>query len=239
MPSTSKAQQRLMGVVRSIQTGQTPPDKASPKAREMAKNMSKKDVKDFASTPTKGLPDRVSEMATTDIHFKAILKMYDVGGGFTKKKISAVVSGTPHSTREKIINDLRDMGYQEIIDAERKLGIDEGSKKEGVGREIRPMIEEMIKECGTFREFVKEFTDRFNAYPKTKKSIQTLESVYNKHKIVSDQVQAQSGQEDLENDPTIYRNSPDKSTDDCGCGRTEQNIHTSNKLSLKTAANNL
>jgi hypothetical protein len=51
-----------------------------------------------------------------------------------------------------------------------------------------------------------------------------------------EQVQAQSGQEDLENDPLLYINSPDKQLEeDCGCGATEQAIHTSNKLYLKTA----
>jgi len=162
--SVSKSQQRLFGAVVAAQKGKKA---GSSKIATMAKDMSTKDVKDFASTPTKGLPQKV--------------------------------------------------------------------KKEGVGREIRPMIENMVSCSPNFREFVKEFTNRFNAYPKTQQSIQTLEAVYNKHKLVNDQVQAQSGQEDLENDPSLYINSPDKQQDETD----EQNIHTSNKLSLKTAMDNL
>ena len=51
----------------------------------------------------------------------------------------------------------------------------------------------------------------------------------------NEQVQAQSGQEDMENDPSIYINSPDKMMEDCGCDTNEQAIHTSNKQYLKTA----
>ncbi|MGH2564059.1 MAG: hypothetical protein ACRDE5_06085, partial [Ginsengibacter sp.] len=48
--------QRLMGMVRAVQKGdQTAPNL---KIKQMASDMSKKDVKDFASTPTKALPDR-------------------------------------------------------------------------------------------------------------------------------------------------------------------------------------
>ena len=52
----SKKQQEFFGVVRSMQKGKTP---KKGKAGEAAKEMSKKDVKDFASTKHKGLPKKV------------------------------------------------------------------------------------------------------------------------------------------------------------------------------------
>jgi len=54
--SVSKKQQEFFGVVRSMQKGKTP---KKGKAGEAAKDMSKKDVKDFASTKHKGLPKKV------------------------------------------------------------------------------------------------------------------------------------------------------------------------------------
>ena len=54
--SVSKKQQEFFGVVRSMQKGKTP---KKGKAGEAAKEMSKKDVKDFASTKHKGLPKKV------------------------------------------------------------------------------------------------------------------------------------------------------------------------------------
>lgn len=141
MPAVSQQQQKLMGLVRSIQTGQTPASKASPKAREMAKSMSKKDVKDFAATPHKGLP----------------------------------------------------------------------VKKEAV----KSVVEAMRDTCESFNQFVKEFYSKFESYPKTKESVEKLEEVW---KNKTEQVQAQSGQEDMENDPSLYINSPDKQMqEDCGC----------------------
>ena len=53
--SLSKAQQRLFGAVKHAQeTG----DASSPKIAKMAKSISKSDVKDFASTKHKGLPEK-------------------------------------------------------------------------------------------------------------------------------------------------------------------------------------
>jgi len=58
MPARSKKQQQFMGMVRQCQkTG----DCASETVRKAAKNMKKKDVKDFAETKHKGLPEKVAE----------------------------------------------------------------------------------------------------------------------------------------------------------------------------------
>lgn len=58
-----------------------------------------------------------------------------------------------------------------------------------------------------------------------------------------EQVNPKSGQTDLENNPSLYKNSPDKTVmkeeEDCGCNKTEQNIHTNNRLTLKSAMKGL
>ena len=61
MPALSKKQQKFMGIVRSIQKGEQPASKFSKDAQDVAKDMKKKDVKKFASTKHKGLPNKVEE----------------------------------------------------------------------------------------------------------------------------------------------------------------------------------
>jgi len=65
MPAVSKKQQRFMGIVRGIQTGDIDPDAVSDKALSAANNMKKKDVKEFASTSHIGLPMKKKASDTT------------------------------------------------------------------------------------------------------------------------------------------------------------------------------
>jgi len=67
--AVSKAQQKFFGMVRAKQKGEM--DNASPEVKKAADTMSKKDVKDFAKTKHKGLPDKkvdedAKKMATKD-----------------------------------------------------------------------------------------------------------------------------------------------------------------------------
>ena len=57
MPAVSKAQQKFFGIVRAIQKGEMAP--TTPETAKAAASMKKKDVKDFASTKHKKLPDKV------------------------------------------------------------------------------------------------------------------------------------------------------------------------------------
>jgi len=56
MPAKSKQQQKFFGVVRSMQKGDIP---KKGEAGEVADDMKKTDVKDFASTKHKNLPRKV------------------------------------------------------------------------------------------------------------------------------------------------------------------------------------
>lgn len=67
----------------------------------------------------------VTEMGVNDVHFKNILRTYDHGGPFTKKKVAAAVTKNPNSSRNKIIDNLRDMDYEEITQVEDELRISE------------------------------------------------------------------------------------------------------------------
>ena len=59
MPAVSKAQQKFFGIVRAIQKGEIAP--TTPETAKAAASMKKKDVKDFASTKHKNLPDKKVE----------------------------------------------------------------------------------------------------------------------------------------------------------------------------------
>ncbi len=61
MPAKSQAQQKMFGIAHAIQQGKMPASKARGPATDVAKAAKPKDVKDFASTSTKGLPKKVKK----------------------------------------------------------------------------------------------------------------------------------------------------------------------------------
>ncbi len=56
MPAVSKKQQKFFGIVRAIQKGEMAP--TTPETAKAAADMKKDDVKKFASTKHKGLPEK-------------------------------------------------------------------------------------------------------------------------------------------------------------------------------------
>ena len=56
MPAVSKKQQKFFGIVRAIQKGEQAP--TTPETAKAAADMKKTDVKKFASTKHKGLPEK-------------------------------------------------------------------------------------------------------------------------------------------------------------------------------------
>ena len=82
MPAKSKAQQRFFGMVRAAQKGEM--DSPSPEVAQAASSMKKKDVKDFASTKHKKLPEKKVEEEYRNIARKA--------GAMTQKAAKAGVT---------------------------------------------------------------------------------------------------------------------------------------------------
>ena len=64
MPAVSKKQQRFFGIVRAIQKGEMAP--TTPETAKVAADMKKSDVKDFASTKHKKLPEKKVAKEATD-----------------------------------------------------------------------------------------------------------------------------------------------------------------------------
>jgi hypothetical protein len=66
----------------------------------------------------------VTEVTTSDWHYKAIMSIWDKGGSFTRKKLSAVLCGKPNASRSEIDAALRDTDYDEITDFTDRLRIE-------------------------------------------------------------------------------------------------------------------
>ncbi len=154
MPAVSKAQQRFMGMVHATQKGDMEaPSKEVEKVADTMKKVDAKDfastkhkglpthVKEKIKEIIRGVmkaegafgsviggPEdgrNLTEMSPNDTHFKGIMAMYDKGGSFARKKVGAAVSKNPNASRNQIVDDLKDLDYQEILDAEAQLGLDE------------------------------------------------------------------------------------------------------------------
>jgi hypothetical protein len=87
--SVSKAQQRFMAMVKGVQSGKS---KATGKAATAAKEMSKKDVDVFASTPHADLPDRAppkNKKKKAHESVKLISKLVRVGYSYHNASVDA------------------------------------------------------------------------------------------------------------------------------------------------------
>ena len=73
MPSVSKAQQKLMGQAYAVKTGKKDEDEVSDKVAKLAKGMTKKELKDFASTEHEGLPDKVAKENFIETSFDSFI----------------------------------------------------------------------------------------------------------------------------------------------------------------------
>ncbi len=91
--AVSKQQQKIMGLALSVKKGDTPKSKVSKKVKDMAKEMSKKDLEDFASTKHKGLPKKVEDNEDVKKLEESILKIIQN-------------HLPPHTTKGELLNSL-------------------------------------------------------------------------------------------------------------------------------------
>lgn len=56
----------------------------------------------------------LNEVGVNDSNYGRIMRMYDSGGNFTKKKIAVAVLKNPNASKVKVMDALRDMDYEEI-----------------------------------------------------------------------------------------------------------------------------
>ena len=96
----------------------------------------------------------ISELSKNDVHVKEIMKFYDKGTYSTKKAVSIFVSGKTNATRNQIIDELGDLGYDEIWDVmdhfKLKLeSVNENTLNEGFGDSIKKIRNLAIKMAST------------------------------------------------------------------------------------------
>jgi Protein of unknwon function (DUF3008) len=97
--AVSKQQQKFMGMVHAMQKGEKVKG-ASPELKKVAKDMSKKDAKDFASTKHKGLPKKVDESLTisaTDNDAYSLMRMVSLAGVPGAEKVEPMEPYSPYS----------------------------------------------------------------------------------------------------------------------------------------------
>ncbi len=116
MPAVSKKQQQFFGIVRAIQKGEQAP--TTPETAKAAADMKKSDVKKFASTKHKGLPNKVVQKEGLDSNDKP----------FVKKLVGKLRKGS--KTHAKQADDLeKAMKEESNPRIPRKPGQPAGSKK--------------------------------------------------------------------------------------------------------------
>ena len=216
MPAKSKAQQKFMGIVRSIQKGEQPASKFSKKAQDAAKDMKKKDAEDFASTKHKGLPKKVKEAFLSEnpaASAAAAMVMMQMQNPDTGKKIKAI---TPlkdkdhklHGKAKGIFKRLKDKfskkkdkpvdkvaQYRALMQKEVEEGFGgdlKGSDKKKFEKARKENAEQLGYELtGTsdIKESIKEdgHTDVASAKRKLKTSVEDIKDIYSKLKGMSDE----------------------------------------------------
>ena len=129
MPAVSKKQQKFFGIVRSIQKGEQAP--TTPETAKAAADMKKGDVKKFASTKHKGLPEK--KKIEEDRQIKKIIKQlrksvkaHDKQADTLEKKIEEQISFPQMQQR---VRDAKERRREQQKKSE-KLYID--TKKKGV-----------------------------------------------------------------------------------------------------------
>ena len=116
MPALSKKQQKFFGIVRAIQKGEQAP--TTPETAKAAADMKKSDVKKFASTKHKGLPEKKVTKEELDKNDKP----------FVKKLVGKLRKGS--KTHAKQADDLeKAMSEESNPRIPRKPGQPAGSKK--------------------------------------------------------------------------------------------------------------
>ena len=114
MPAVSKKQQKFFGIVRAIQKGEQTP--TTPETAKAAADMKKGDVKKFASTKHKGLPNKVVQKEELDKNDKP----------FVKKLVGKLRSGS--KTHAKQADDLEKAMKEETTKADLYKAYSKGMK---------------------------------------------------------------------------------------------------------------
>lgn len=102
MPSTSKSQQRLMGMAYSLKKGEMDPKDASQEVKDLADSMTLQQLKDFASTKHEDLPENLTPANIGGMGATLLPTATQPGSG-------DVLSGPKKKGKDKSIDDSEDL----------------------------------------------------------------------------------------------------------------------------------
>lgn len=102
----SKSQQKFFGMVDAYKKGEMP--NASPTIKKAADGMSMKQVKDFAKTKHKGLPNHVDESTLRKIIKNVLKEVYEVDN---QEKLNELSNDTIDNAYIKAMNDVNILPY--------------------------------------------------------------------------------------------------------------------------------
>jgi len=148
MPSTSKAQQRFMGMVHAVQKGDM--DSPSKEVEKVADTMKKSDAKDFASTKHKGLPDKKGEaISFLKERIRKIVREMNTTGG-VEGYMTPKAFEKPGHEKEKAKKQADLVGYS-VVNENRWLELknEEASAQSKIGKGISN-INKQLKEMERF-----------------------------------------------------------------------------------------
>ena len=136
--ASSKSQQRFFGMVDALKKGDNVKG-ATPDMRKAAKDMSNKDVKDFARTKHKGLPNRVSEAVNVQAIKDEVMGAVRSGNPREMKRIDDTIA-----KRISDLMDLRGTAGKEV-DAEIMNALPVLKKAQMMLRDKQKMAEEKTR----------------------------------------------------------------------------------------------
>jgi len=127
----------------------------------------------------------ISELSKNDVHVKEIMKFYDKGTYSTKKAVSIFVSGKTNATRNQILNDLGDMGYNDAwevmdhfklkIESANEASVPTGERIQNLNNRIKALKDKLSATKSP--EQKKLFQDRL------KNALQTLSNIKKDYSI--------------------------------------------------------
>jgi hypothetical protein len=132
----------------------------------------------------------ISELSKNDVHVKEIMKFYDKGTYSTKKAVSIFVSGKTNATRNQILDDLGDMGYNDAwevmdhfklkIESANEAAVPTGERIQNLNNRIKALRDKLSATKSP--EQKKLFQDRL------KNALQTLSNIKKDYSIKKESV---------------------------------------------------
>lgn len=148
--AVSKAQRNFFGMVHAVQKGELDPDEVGSSVAKAAKTMTKKQVKDFAKTKHKGLPNHVDENTLVRLiresiqeHLVDVMKRYTEGKA-TSEEANKAIMDLANSSNMKINESLdpKTANYFEQI----KRGERDSLEYNGQIYEVTPQLRKLAQQ---------------------------------------------------------------------------------------------